>query len=127
MWDGRPYPGVPRTLRMAEIDFVALEGPVERRGERLVLRVPLAAGGERLKAAVQTTSFEEDGSLVVELPQLLEPFLQLHSPQAWRSCLYQEVVDGRLSPASPKSITVMAKADKKSRADRFIPSSFSLA
>lgn len=69
---------MPTTLRMVENDFVALEGPVERRGDRLVLRVPLAAGGERLKDAARATAYEEDGSLVVELPDWLSDRMRLH-------------------------------------------------
>ena len=69
--------GLHRTLRMQTNDFVAIEGPVERRGDRLVLRVPLDAGGEKLKLVAQATSFEEDGRLVVELPEWLAQRMQL--------------------------------------------------
>ena len=63
-------------------DFFALEGPVERRGEQLVLRVPLKAGGELLKMTAKTTSYEEDGRLVVVLPEWLAHRLQLHEGSA---------------------------------------------
>lgn len=52
-------------------DYVALEGPVERRGGRLVLRVPLSAGGERLRQVATAASYVEDGRLVVVLPEWL--------------------------------------------------------
>ena len=67
---------------MVENEFVALEGPVERRGDRLVLRVPLAEGGERLKAAARETAYEEDGSLVVVLPEWLAERMRLHEGSA---------------------------------------------
>ena len=56
---------------MSETDFLVLEGPVERRGDRLVLRVPMDGGGERLKRVARSVSCEEDGKLVVLLPDWL--------------------------------------------------------
>ncbi len=66
-----------RTLRMQTEDFVAVEGPVERRGDRLVLRVPLDAGGEGLRVAAKAISYEEEGRLVVVLPEWLARRMQL--------------------------------------------------
>ena len=63
-------------------EFVALEGPVERRGEQLVLRVPMKAGGERLQLVARTTSYEEDGRLVVVLPEWLSKRLKLEEGTA---------------------------------------------
>ncbi len=82
MWDSVLLSRVPITLRMQANDFVALEGPVERRNGRLVLRVPLRGGGERLKLVTATTSYEEDGLLVVVLPDWLSSRLQLHEGSA---------------------------------------------
>lgn len=56
---------------MIRDQYVALQGPVERRGDRLVFRVPLEAGGEQLKQAAKDTAFEEDGDLVVVFPEWL--------------------------------------------------------
>ncbi len=58
-------------------DFVAVEGPVERLGDQLVLRVPLDAGGEKLKHVAKSTSYEEDDRLVVVLPEWLARQMQL--------------------------------------------------
>lgn len=63
-------------------EFVALEGPVERRGDRLVLRVPLEAGGEKLKVVAKATSYEEEGRLVVILPEWLAERMQLDEGSA---------------------------------------------
>lgn len=57
--------------------YVALQGPVERRGNRLVFRVPMEAGGERLQLVAKATSYEEDGDLVVVLPDWLAARMQL--------------------------------------------------
>lgn len=62
--------------------YVAVEGPVERRGRLLVLRVPLEAGGETLKATVQKSSFVEDGRLVVVLPEWLTRDMRLEEGSA---------------------------------------------
>ena len=67
---------------MLENDFLTLEGPVERRDGRLVLRVPLAAGGDRLKLVAHATSYEEDGNLVVLLPEWLAQRMHLHEGAA---------------------------------------------
>lgn len=63
-------------------DFVAVEGPVERQGERLVLRVPLEAGGDKLRALTRAISFVEDGRLVVLLPEWLAERMQLEEGSA---------------------------------------------
>ena len=63
-------------------DYVSLEGPVERRGDRLVLRVPLGAGGERLRLVARATSFVEDGRLVVVLPEWLATRMRLEEGSA---------------------------------------------
>lgn len=62
--------------------YVSLQGPVERRGDRLVLRVPLTEGGEELRRVAQTNSYEEDGNLVVVLPDWLAERMDLHEGAA---------------------------------------------
>ena len=62
---------------MAENDYVAVQGPVERRGNRLVFRVPLEEGGERLRLVATATSYVEDGNLVVVLPEWLAGRMRL--------------------------------------------------
>lgn len=63
-------------------DFVAAEGPVERRGDRLVLRVPLEAGGEKLRPLARAISYVEEGRLVVLLPEWLAERMQLEEGSA---------------------------------------------
>ena len=48
----------------------------------MVLRVPLEAGGERLKLVAKATSYEEDGRLVVVLPEWLSERMQLDEGSA---------------------------------------------
>lgn len=68
---------LPTTLRMDRDGYVSLEGPVERRGDSLVLCVPLSAGGEQLRHVASSTSYEEDGNLVVVLPNWLAERIKL--------------------------------------------------
>lgn len=67
---------------MQSNDYVALEGPVERRGSQLVLRVPLGAGGDRLRLVAKATSYEEEGNLIVVLPEWLATRMRLHEGAA---------------------------------------------
>ena len=76
-WDGELLVRLHRTFRMEANEFVAVEGPVERRGDRLVLRVPLDAGGDKLRQLATATSYEEDNRLVLELPEWLARRMQL--------------------------------------------------
>ena len=69
---------VPTTSPMIQDAFLSLQGPVERRGDRLVFRVPLDAGGEQLRSVAPAASFEEDGDLVVVLPEWLAREMRLH-------------------------------------------------
>ena len=59
-------------------DYISLQGPVERRGNRLVFRVPLEVGGERLRTVARAISYEEDGDLVLVLPEWLATRMDLH-------------------------------------------------
>ena len=58
-------------------NYISLQGPVERREDRLVLRIPMNAGGEKLQITARATSFVEDGNLVVLLPEWLAQRMQL--------------------------------------------------
>ena len=58
-------------------EFVAVEGPVERLGDQLVLRVPLDEGGEMLRLVANANSYVEDGRLVVPLPEWLAVRMRL--------------------------------------------------
>ena len=64
-------------LRMTKNEYFAMEGPVERLGDRLVLRVPLEDGGDQLHAVASTSSYVENGDLVVELPEWLAKRMDL--------------------------------------------------
>lgn len=57
--------------------YISLQGPVERRGDRLILRIPLHAGGDQLLRVAQPNSFVEDDKLVVPLPYWLTERMQL--------------------------------------------------
>ena len=65
-----------------QTDYVSLEGPVERRNDQLVLRIPLDAGGSRLHAVARTISFVENDNLVVLLPAWLAEQMQLNEGSA---------------------------------------------
>ena len=58
-------------------DYVSIQGPVERRGDRLILRVPLEAGGAKLRLVARATAYEEDGNLIVVLPDWLASRMRL--------------------------------------------------
>ena len=63
-------------------DYVALQGPVERQGDRLVLRVPLDVGGDRLRRVARTCSHLEGKCLVVRLPPWLAERMRLQEGSA---------------------------------------------
>jgi hypothetical protein len=52
-------------------DYVSLRGPIEREGQRLVLRIPLDAGGEQLRLVCQAISEIDGGDIVVPIPAWL--------------------------------------------------------
>ena len=64
------------TARMQQ-SYISVQGPVERRDNRLILRIPMDAGGNQLRAVAQTTSFVEDDVLVVLLPEWLAERMHL--------------------------------------------------
>ncbi len=51
--------------------YLSLECPVERHCDRLVLRIPLAVGGDQLQRVAPAVSFVEEDTLVVPLPEWL--------------------------------------------------------
>ncbi len=58
-------------------NYISLQGPVERRENRLVLRIPMDAGGDRLQLVAKATSFVENDALVVLLPEWLAQRMHL--------------------------------------------------
>jgi hypothetical protein len=54
-----------------ESDFISLRGPIEREGSRLVLRIPLDAGGEQLRLVCEKISEIDGDDLVVPIPDWL--------------------------------------------------------
>jgi hypothetical protein len=51
--------------------YVSLRGPIEREGPRLVLRIPLDAGGEQLRLVCEAISEIDGDDLVVPIPEWL--------------------------------------------------------
>ena len=58
-------------------NYNSLLGPVERRGNDLVLRIPMEAGGDKLQSVTRTISYVENGNLVVVIPDWLAQKMQL--------------------------------------------------
>ena len=54
-----------------QTNYNSVQGPVERRDNRLILRIPLDAGGDKLQVVARANSFVEGDSLVVLLPDWL--------------------------------------------------------
>ncbi len=52
-------------------DYVSLCGPIEREGDRLILRIPLDAGGEQLHLVTCGMSEIDCDDLVVTIPDWL--------------------------------------------------------
>ncbi len=52
-------------------DYLSLEGPVERLNGQLILRIPLEAGGQRLRQTLCPQSPIEGTDLIVALPDWL--------------------------------------------------------
>jgi antitoxin component of MazEF toxin-antitoxin module len=60
-----------------EPDYISIEGPVERIGNELVLRIPLMAGGLELQPLIQRGSRIEGDFLVVAIPPALAEHLRV--------------------------------------------------
>jgi hypothetical protein len=52
-------------------EFVSLKGPIERVDDKLVLRIPLVAGGEELVASARGIASVDGEYLVVRIPDWL--------------------------------------------------------
>ena len=53
---------------MDEVDYISLRGPIERENGKLVMRIPLDAGGERLQVAASGICEIDGDDLVVTIP-----------------------------------------------------------
>ncbi|MGI4826775.1 MAG: hypothetical protein ACRYFU_01065 [Janthinobacterium lividum] len=57
--------------------YHSVQAPVERREDRLVLRIPMDAGGDKLQLVARASSFVEGDDLVVLLPEWLAQRMRL--------------------------------------------------
>ncbi len=60
-----------------ERDYVSLCGPIEKEGDRLVMRIPLDAGGEQLYLVSKQISEIDGDDLVVHIPVWLAEKIQV--------------------------------------------------
>jgi hypothetical protein len=60
-----------------EEDYISLCGPIEREGDRLVIRIPLAAGGDQLRLVSQGISEIDGEDLVIPIPDWLAEKIQV--------------------------------------------------
>ena len=60
-----------------QTNYNSVQGPVERRDDRLILRIPLEAGGDKLQLVAQANAFVEGPDLIVMLPEWLAQRMQL--------------------------------------------------
>lgn len=58
-------------------DYLSLEGPVERLNGQLILRIPLEAGGRRLRETVCPECTVQGNDLIVPLPDWLTASIRL--------------------------------------------------
>ena len=58
-------------------DYLSIQGPVERRDNRLVLRVPVDAGGHRLWSIANRLCVIENSDVIVLLPDWLTEQMHL--------------------------------------------------
>lgn len=58
-------------------DYLSLEGPVERLNGQLILRIPLEAGGSRLRETVCPECTVQGNDLIVPLPDWLTASIRL--------------------------------------------------
>ncbi len=52
-------------------NYLSLRGPIDREGDKLVLRIPLDAGGEQLSLVARGISEVDGEDLVVTIPHWL--------------------------------------------------------
>ena len=60
-------------------DFASLQGPVEKVDGNLVLRIPLAAGGEEFVECSRGISEVKDGFLIIEIKEWLAGMLRIEA------------------------------------------------
>jgi hypothetical protein len=59
------------------MENIFLTGPIEREGDRLILRIPLDAGGEQLHLVCENISEIDGEDLVVAIPNWLAEHIQV--------------------------------------------------
>ncbi|HTP68305.1 MAG TPA: hypothetical protein VMJ35_05325 [Dongiaceae bacterium] len=69
--------GVAQMEEMQELSVISLEGPVIRKDGRLMLLIPLAAGGEELKDCSRGISEVAGDCLKIVLPEWLAGMLRV--------------------------------------------------
>jgi hypothetical protein len=58
-------------------EYISLCGPIEREGERLVIRIPLSAGGDQLRLVSMAISEIDGDDLVIPIPEWLAEKIQV--------------------------------------------------
>jgi hypothetical protein len=82
--------------------FASLQGPVEKVDGNLVLRIPLAAGGEEFVECSRGVSEIKDGYLVIEIKQWLAGVLRIEQGDL----VSVNNADGKLNitPVNPRPV-----------------------
>ncbi len=73
--------------------YISLCGPIEREGSRLVIRIPLDAGGEQLRLVCEAISEIDADDLVVPIPDWLAEKIQVSEG----TMVYVDDRDGKLN------------------------------
>ena len=64
-------------MRVDEEDYISLRRPIEREDGKLVIRIPLDAGGERLQLVARGISEIDGDDLLVTIPYWLAQKIQI--------------------------------------------------
>jgi hypothetical protein len=82
--------------------FASLQGPVEKVDGNLVLRIPLAAGGEEFVECSRGVSEIKDGYLVIEIKEWLAGVLRIEPGDL----VSVNTADGKLNitPVNPRPV-----------------------
>jgi hypothetical protein len=82
--------------------FASLQGPVEKVDGNLVLRIPLAAGGEEFVECSRGVSEIKDGYLVIEIKEWLAGVLRIEQGDL----VSVNNADGKLNitPVNPRPV-----------------------
>jgi hypothetical protein len=82
--------------------FASLQGPVEKVDGNLVLRIPLAAGGDEFVECSRGVSEIKDGYLVIEIKQWLAGVLRIEQGDL----VSVNNADGKLNitPVNPRPV-----------------------